>query len=205
MCPAAPISARTGARLVASTVAFADTVPHRTAPPIFARRRLIAPFGLPGVTPRLSHRQRLLRAPRDRLARGLSDTSHDPYGPVIRLRHVDGDEPYPTDAQSPKDGRIARQPLQLGDQRRDAPDLGLVQRLRQFRPVGFPPRLDLGAPRQGLCTAGKCQIVDHVALRLQTNPTQRMLGRSTLPTLQPHSCAKGPNRVQDHAVRSIQL
>lgn len=52
MCPAAWMSARTGARSAANALALADTVARSAAPPFPARRRLSAPFGFPGFTQR---------------------------------------------------------------------------------------------------------------------------------------------------------
>lgn len=93
---------------------------------------------------RLGDRQRLLRAPGDRLALLLGNKRHDAGGEIIRLGHVAGKEPDTAVPEREQKGGIARQPVELGDDERGASQTGKLDGLAEFGPVGVSSALDLG-------------------------------------------------------------
>ena len=161
------MSANAGVTSAANAAAFADTVARSAAPPFPARRRLSAPFGLPSFTPRAFATARASFV-RLEIASRSASASHDPHGQVIRLRHVDGHELHLTVPQGEEKRRVPAQSIQIGNHQGRPSDHRLVQRLRIFRPVGLAPTFDLVDPRQDLSAAGEREVLDHLALRLQS-------------------------------------
>ena len=153
-CPPARMSATTNARSRARRSALRPMAARSGAPPLPARRRAAAPLGLPSLTPRLGHGQRLLGSLRP--PRGPAGPRHHPDGEVARLWQVHRREPHAAVAQRPQGGGVAREPVELGDDQRRRSDLRQVQRLAELRPVraAAAHRPDGHIGRSRLCSAG---------------------------------------------------
>ena len=127
-------------------------------------------------TARLGDSQRLFRAPRDRLAFGLRHQRHDADGQIIGLGQIDGEEPHAAVAQGQQEGRIAREPVELGDDQDGAGDTGQVQRLGEFRPIRVAPAFHLCKPGDHLGAARGSKCIDALALRFEAEPTGALTG-----------------------------
>jgi hypothetical protein len=88
---------------------------------------------------------------------------------------------YAAVAEGKEERRIPREPIKLGNNHRGLGDLGQMQRLCQFRPVGPVVALDLGETGQHLCAARDSKVVDGLALCLKPQPARPLArGRDPL-------------------------
>ena len=126
--------------------------------------------------PRLRGRQRLLRAPGDGAALLLGDERHDADGEVVGLWHVGGEEADAAVPQGQEEGGVAGEAVQLGDHQRRAGDLGQVQRLRQFRPIGLAAALDLREAAEQGRGPRLDQLLDGVTLGFEAQAAAALAG-----------------------------
>lgn len=149
-CPAARISAGTGAGPVAKATALADTASRTAKAPLPTRpSKSLGPIRLSELHPaRIGHRQRYLRTTRDRLALDLGDQRHDPCSQVVGHWHVDGHELDPTIPQGHAEGRVSAEPVRFGDCP-FAPVTVASSCLQAFRPLSTSVnRASTPAPRK---------------------------------------------------------
>jgi hypothetical protein len=158
------------ARSAAKATAFAGTTALSAAPPLPARLRLAAPLGLPRFTPRA-----LTTASASFVRREITSRSVCATSAMMRTaRSFALGMSTATNCTSlwRTSSRKAAFRLRLSNFAitRSARDLRQVQRLQEFRPVGLVPSLDFTKPGEYIRTAGRREVLDDLALRLELKP-----------------------------------